>query len=758
MAQAQAVFTIQDAKNALDRGDCSRAEAISSQLVRDEPKNAAAWHVLGLARQKLGQLEPALQALTNAADQDRRVARYHHDLGNALIDHGKIDRAISAFRRALRLDDGFAEVHNDLGAAYFQKGWHAEAEACFRKAIEHKPEHGIAFANLGAALRAQGRLNESRRAYQRALLLKLRNLLPAFLRWDVGGTRPAAIDPEASKSMARELHAIAAHISAGRHKDALQASREAQARYPDEPDVLHMHALALEEDRQIEQALEKVRAAIKLKHDRTDYHLTHARLLVRAWRTEDALNAASEALRLEPGSALVLATIAGIYHPWREDLAIQVAQQALQIDPACDLAHGNLATALWGESRLEEAERHAREAVRLNPKHIALRANLALILKDLGRLDEAQAMYREMVADAPNYPKVCMDMGTLAIECEGDLEAARRWFRKAQAVSDNPRALLSEGIVNLLEYKFDPGWSQYEARKKVLDQRPQQEPFQRFPAWQGEPLDEEKLLVFAEQGLGDEIMFASMYEELAQRVRKVALLCDERLGTLFKRSFPAFEVTALPREKFAEHAAGLQDIDRAIAVGSLAQHFRRRIEDFPARAYLRTDPEKVARWKRTLEALGNGRKVGVSWIGGMQRTGRSRRSLELRRLEPVLPPGAHWIALQHQNVDAEIAAFRDTNGIAIHRFPEAMKDIDELAALIAALDSVISVCNTNVHVAGATGKQVLVMAPFVPEWRYGRSGDMLWYPSARVLRQSKYGDWQDVLARLGELLRGDARP
>jgi tetratricopeptide (TPR) repeat protein len=746
--------SIRDAQHALDQGDCSQAEAISSQIVRDEPRNAAAWHMLGLARHKLGQLEPALEALTKAAEQDRRVARYHHDLGNALIDHGKIDRAISSFRRALRIDDGLAEVHNDLGAAYFQKSWHTEAEACFRKAIEHKPEHGIAFANLGAALRAQGKLNESRRAYQRALLLKLRNLLPAFLRWDVGGARPAAAAPQPNKAMARELQAIADHIHAGRLREALQAAREALARYPEAPDALHMHAVALEDNRQTDEALEKVRAAIKLKPDRAEYHLTHARILVRAWRPEEALNAAAEALRLEPGSASVLATIAGIYHPWRDDLAIQTAQQALQIDPASELAHGNLAAALWSESRLEEAERHGREAVRLNPKHLGLRANLALILKDLGRLEEAQAMYREMIADAPNYPKMCMDMGTLAIECEGDLEAARRWFQKAQTVSDHPRAFFSEAIVNLIEYKFEPGWAQYEARKKVPDQRPQQQPFQRFPVWQGAPLREEQLLVFGEQGLGDEIMFASIYEELAQRVRNVTLLCDVRLGALFKRSFPGFAITALPRDRFAEHAAGLQGIDQAIAIGSLGQHFRRRAEDFPSRAYLRTDPEKVARWKRTLEALGDGRKLGVSWIGGLQRTGRSRRSLELEQLKPLLSPGAHWIALQHQDVDAEIAAFRDAAGAAIHRFPEAMKDMDELAALLAALDGIASVCNTNVHVAGAIGKEVLVMAPFVPEWRYGISGErMLWYPSVRVFRQPRYGEWGGVIERVAAELR-----
>ena len=738
-------MSIHDARTALEQGEHARAESISSRLVGAEPHNAAAWHLLGLARQKLGQSGPALDALSKAASHDKRVARYQHDLANALLDEGRIDRAISAFRRALRIDDTLAETHNDLGAAYFQKGWHAEAEACFRKAIEHKPDHGIAYANLGAALRARGRLNDSRRAYQRALLFKLRNLLPPALRWRVDGVERPAPDAQTARAMARELQAIAEDIKAGRVKEALQSAQEAEKRYPGAPDALHVHAVALEDSRRFDEALAKVRAAIELKRDRTEYHMTHARILVRAWRPDEALNAAGEALRLEPGSAQVLATIAGIYHPWRDDLAIQTARQALEIDPACDLAHGNLAAALWSQSKLEEAEHHAREALRLTPGHIGFRTNLALILKDLGRTEEAQAMYRAMVETAPDYPKVCMDMGTLAIECEGDVEAARAWFRRAQSVSDHPRAFLSEAIVNLLEHRFDPGWVQYEARKKVLDQRPQQEPFVRFPAWEGEPLETQKLLVYGEQGLGDEIMFASIFEDLARRARHVNVLCDERLGAIFRRSFPAFEITPRAREQFAAYAGEAQGIDKAIAVGSLGRLFRPRAQSFPARAYLATDPQKVARWKQALEALGGGPKYGVAWVGGLQRTGRSRRSLTLAQLKPLLSGGVQWIALQHQDVDEEIRAC----GVNIHRFPEAMKDMDELASLIAALDRIISVCNTNVHVAGATGKEVLVMAPFVPEWRYGLTGErMLWYPAARVFRQNRYGEWDGVLERV----------
>lgn len=703
MGHAQAVLTIQDAKNALDRGDCARAEAISVELVGVEPSNAAAWHVLGLARQKQGRLEHAIEALSKAAEHERRIARYHHDLGNALLDDGKIDRAISAFRRALRLDEDLAEAHNDLGAAYFRKGWPAEAEQCFRKAIERQPEHGIAHANLGAALRAQGQLADSRRAYQRALGLRFRRLLPAFLRWRIA---PAA---------------------------------QAGANDGDDPELMQAQALAFEEARDMVSALARMRSAAARRPGQADYQINLARMLAKSGEYDAALEAALRALKLEPGSADVHATIAGIYHPWREDLAEQAARRAIELDPSSHAGQGNLAAALWGQSKLEEAAKHAREAVRLQPAHIAYRTNLGLILKDLGEMEEARALYRSMIAEAPRHPKLAMDLGTLAAECDGDLEAARAWYRKAQAVSDDPKAVLSEGILDLLEQRFDTAWEKYEARRRVADQRHQHSIFAHIPPWDGK--SDCRLLVYGEQGLGDEIMYASMLSELARRVSRITVMCDARLGALFQRSFPGLEVIAEPRASQGERVKRLQNIDAVVAAGSLGGVFRRCARDFPSHAgYLVADAAKVAAWK---ERLGPGRHFGLSWIGGLQKTGRSRRSLALERLQPLLAQaGVQWVSLQH-----------DFAGSPLREFPRVTEDLDELAALISALDLVVSVCNTTVHLTGALGREVLVMAPFVPEWRYGMAGcRMLWYPSARVFRQARYGAWDsvvdDVLAAL----------
>jgi tetratricopeptide (TPR) repeat protein len=685
--------SIRDAQHALARGDSPRVESISLVVVEREPKNAAAWHLLGLARQKLGRLDEALEALAKAAEHDRRVARYQHDLGNALIDQGKIDRAITAFRRALRIDDRLAEVHNDLGAAYFQKGWYAEAEACFRKAIERDGAHAVAYGNLGAALRAQGRLGDSRRAYQRALLLKLRALLPTFLRWRI--TSPRVSDPGSAVA-----------------------------------EAIAKEAVALEEAKDIPRALERASTAVASAPDRTEYRILRARLLVKSHEHHAALQEALEALRLEPGSADVHAVIAGICHPWRDDIASEAGRRAIELDPNSHLGHANLAAALWGLGRLDEAERHAREAVRLEGGQTGYRTNLALILKDQGRLDEARAMYQELIARSPDNPKLALDLGTLALECDGDLPAARAWYRKAQ-VSGEARPRLSEALLDLAEGRFDSAWNKYEARKEVADQRFQHSHFAHLPPWDGK--SDCRLLVYGEQGLGDEIMFASMLPDLAQRVRRITVMCDARLGALFRRSFPDCEVIAEARASQDERAKTLQDIDAAVAAGSLGALFRRSRDDFPRHAgYLVADAGKVAGWKERLAA---GRHAGLSWIGGIQKTGRGRRSIPMEALQPLLELPLQWVSLQH-----------GVSGSPLREFPGVTEDLDDLAALLNALDVVVSVCNTTVHLAGALAKPVHVMAPFVPEWRYGISGDMLWYPSARVFRQARYGDWSEVIA------------
>lgn len=669
------------------------------------------------------------------------------------MEEGQPDRAISAYRRALRIDDTRAEAHNDLGTAYYEKGLHAEAEACFRRAIELQPGHGIACANLGAALRAQGRVADARRAFQRALLLKLRGLLPEFLQWRLPA--PGAAAPAAGKDAAAQLlHELSVALLAG---DAAQAGRlaaQGEERFPRHPDVLYLAASVREEAVAFDEALALVERAIAIKSERAEYHVVHARLLLVKARADEALAAARKALSLEPGSADAHAVhSAALRGAGRMEEAEQAARRAIELDAASHAGHSSLSATLWLLGRLEEAEKHAREALRLTPRSVHFQLNLAVILKDAGRNAEARELYRAAVDKVPAHPGLLLNMGTLALQCEGDVAAARRWYARSNAIGADAKVTLSEAILDLFDGDYAAAWPKYEARRLVTGHRERHAPFAAWPDWDGEPMGERRLFVYGEQGLGDEVMFASMLPEVHARAPRATLACDSRLATLFARSFPGFDVMAVPPDTVPKGAPGH---DAVAALGSLGRHFRRSPSDFPPhRGYLRTDPEKVARWRERLAALGAPRRIGISWSGGTVSTGLARRSVELQQLLPLLRiPGTAWVSLQYGKAALAAAPFAREQGVPLHAYEGIAEDLDEFASVVDALDLVVSVCNTTVHIAGALGKEVLVMAPLLPEWRYGLHGEhMAWYPSARVYRQDTMDQWEGVIAQVKRKLQ-----
>jgi hypothetical protein len=197
-------------------------------------------------------------------------------------------------------------------------------------------------------------------------------------------------------------------------------------------------------------------------------------------------------------------------------------------------------------------------------------------------------------------------------------------------------------------------------------------------------------------------------------------------------------------------------IDAQIAMGSIPRYRRNHRMDFPRHdGYLIADPERVAHWRRQLEALGSGLKVGISWYGGSHLSRRPVRSIPLAQWGPILSvAGVHFVDLQYSDCSDEINELASNSGFHIHRWQAVRNDYEDTAAMVSALDLVISVCTAVVHLGGALGKPVWVLAPFGPEWRYGIAGEeMPWYPSVTVFRQPRYGEWEPVLARVADELR-----
>jgi len=193
-----------------------------------------------------------------------------------------------------------------------------------------------------------------------------------------------------------------------------------------------------------------------------------------------------------------------------------------------------------------------------------------------------------------------------------------------------------------------------------------------------------------------------------------------------------------------------------LPIGSLPGVFRTSRAAFePARAYLRADASKASRWRERLAALAPGTKIGIAWRGGLYKTGRALRSLTLDQLLPLLRmQGVHWINLQHRDDGAERERMRREYGVELTTWPEALKELDETAALVSELDLVVAVCSSIVHLAGALGRPVWTLTPAAPAWRYFLAGDSLpWYPAVRLFRQRAAGDWSPVIEDIAAALR-----
>ena len=327
-------------------------------------------------------------------------------------------------------------------------------------------------------------------------------------------------------------------------------------------------------------------------------------------------------------------------------------------------------------------------------------------------------------------------------------EAAAAYKRSLKVLPTYPDASFHLGMLNLMRGRYRDGWAGFEYRFKIP--RGTRRPCE--PRWNGTSLRDRTLHVLREQGLGDDIMYSSCYPQLINDAKHCVIECEPRLEKLFVRSFPQATFVPIVDNATKTDVLNREDVDVRIFSASVPGYLRNSIRDFPAhQGFLSADPQRVAYWRAKLDGLGGGLKVGISWKGGTVYTHRNRRTLSLEKLLPLLlTPNVHWINLQYGERKQELSALKGQHSIEVADWTEAIDgDYDETAALVGALDLVVSVCTSVIHLGGALGRPVWVMVPFAPEWRYGLQGEaMPWYPSVRLHRQTDPGDWDAVMNRI----------
>jgi tetratricopeptide (TPR) repeat protein len=511
-------------------------------------------------------------------------------------------------------------------------------------------------------------------------------------------------------------------LQAGDPVNALPWLQRAAKANPADAATQSLLGIALQGSGQAADSIACFERAVRLQPNNAEFHYNLGKALRAAERIEDARTSYQAALRLKPDYAEALNNLSEACMSLAQpDEALQAADGALRLKPEYAEAWSSRGAALIGLRQPQAALDALNQALQRMPRLQKALANRGSVLMGLNRFAEALNDFEQALALAP----------------------------------DDPLMQWNLSMCRLLTGDFAAGWAGYGARWSMAlkDLHPQF----RQPQWDGTPTTQ-RVLVWGEQGLGDQIMFTSMFAETARHTPQLRFAVAPRLLALYRRSFEGLQFCT------PEEAAADQAFDAYICMGDLGRIFRRDTDDFLAHrsAYLRADAARSRALRQQIAQPGKA-VCGLSWYSNNKEVG-VEKSITLAQLSGAFSGLAcSYVDLQYGDTDAERAAVLQNGGIAVERVPsvDTFNDIDGLAALVDACDVIVTISNTTAHLAGALGKTVFVMLPYSVGrfwcWQTGRS-DALWYPNVRIFRQPAEGDWASVIAEVRAALAQLPRP
>ena len=423
------------------------------------------------------------------------------------------------------------------------------------------------------------------------------------------------------------------------------------------------------------------------------------------------------------------------------DIVEKKTRKLIDKYPKISVLYNILGVVLQKKNNFDEAILNLKKAINLQPNFDQAHNNLGNILKNTGKFEEAVNCYREALKINPNYAEAYSNLGNALTEI-GKIEEAIVNHQKALKLNPQYKiANVNESIARLTLGEFEIGWKKYEARIGKNNITPMRYPIEKI--WDGNYLNG-ILLVWAEQGLGDHIIFASMLDDLKKYAKKIILQIDKRLENLLIRYFTKMNLSNIKIVKFEKELI----FDKHIAIGSLGQYLRKSKKSFATtpKKFLITSSSKEKKLKKKFFANSKF-NVGISWetLNKKQKF----RSIDLEQMLPVLSnTNCDFINLQFGKFDEDLKKFKAKHGLNIRSINEIdnFNNIDDLAALINCLDLVITIQNTTAHFSGALGKNTWIMLAFNARWHWLKNENKsLWYPTIKLFRQKKIGNWNDVI-------------
>jgi len=373
--------------------------------------------------------------------------------------------------------------------------------------------------------------------------------------------------------------------------------------------------------------------------------------------------------------------------------------------------------------------------------------NLGVVSKSLGLREEAIEFLKKSYQYQPNDADIVNNYGANHVAF-GMTEKAIEIIEGG--LKDHPghiKMLGNLGMAYLEKGQYDKGFELYSYHDKEDETR-----FRTYgkekPQWDGSVGKGKTVVVYGEQGLGDEIMFASVLPDMMKDVN-VIFDCHERLQEIFRQSFPGLSIYGT-RNELNLYWPNNHKIDAQIRIGDLAAFYRKNESDFPGTAYLKADADLSARIGERVKALGKRPKIGISWVGGTNSTNLHERKIPIELLKPILRLDAEFISLQYNKETGALLQHAFSEGLpTIHHWQDILNDYDMTAALLDNLDLVISVPQSVVHLAGAMGVNTWQLCPKRGLWQQGEYGkDALWYKSVKNYWQVEHAAWEELLGRV----------
>lgn len=694
-SKAKLSVRLSEAQSLERQGRLEEAGALYEGIVGHYPQCGEAWFGLGVLAMRIGDLELAATFLEQA--------------------------------RAVGLGD--VAVLINLGEIYRRQGLIEQAVAVLSEVCGKDKRSRDGRINLAAALAGGRRYAEALEPLEEALLLD-RNAKAAWL-------------------MKGEVHK-----KLGQLDDAAAAFRKSLELNPKDSEARLGLAETLRLQKQFATAIPEFEALLQIdaRHQGALTGLAAIALEQKDFAAAEA--AYQQVLAADPAYWEALFGLGVAYIRGEKfQLAEEALRKALAIDDQRPDAWLQLGESLFHMNRYEDAQVCYEKGLELDPNSVSCQVGIGNTFLHLERLDEAIAQYKAVEAVIPNDFRVLANLA-LAYQEVGNFELAHQYGSRAVELGgdEDDKDLASQNLAQicLRQGKLEEGWKHYESRRSN-----QRRKTFSMPEWQGEPLSGKRLLIWQDQGLGDVVLFGTIYQEIIDEAEAVVIECERKLLSPIRRSFP--QAIVIARSKNKPHPLHTEGVDYHIAGGSLPRVKRRNLAAFPRATspMLRVDPERAVYWRQRFDRLGPELKVGICWRSMLSKGLRELSYSDISEWGEVFAlPGVRLVNLQYDQCEPELAQAGALFGKSVENFREVdmFDDIDETSALISQLDLVITAPTLVSRLAAGVGVPTVLATTFF-DWTQFDCEEDPWTPNMVRFQRRWNQSWSEIFGQVADLIR-----